>query len=60
MEELELEAIAHYGDKLNDAGGDLSELSKEERSHLQLLMHKYEIERRLEKWVAKLSQGQLL
>ena len=60
MEAGELNYIGKYAKRINDAGGDLHNLSKEECKHLKLLIRKWEIEQELEEMATELSQGKLL
>lgn len=60
VEKLDLDYIGKYAKRLNDAGGNLSTLSNEERKHLKLLIRKWEIEQDLAELETELRQGKLL
>jgi hypothetical protein len=59
MEDKELRYLASYAHRINDAGGDLSTLTEEERKHLKKLVQKYQIEQDLAEIAEKLGQGRL-
>ena len=56
MNKTELGFINLYAHKLNDGGGDLASLTKEERDHLKALMQMHELELKLDKMADDLTQ----
>lgn len=60
MENKELTYISSYAHRLNEASGDLSHLSSDERAHLKALIQKYELERKLDEMAEKVGQGKLI
>ncbi len=59
MEATSRQWVEKYADRLNEANGDLGKLSSDERKHLRMLLHEYELEQQLVGLQDKLSQGEL-
>jgi len=51
--------VDKYAHRINEAGGDLSTLSSDERKHLRLLLREYELQQQLAGIQSELSQGEL-
>lgn len=51
--------VEKYAERLNEAHGDLSKLSADERKHLRLLLREYELQQQLAALQDTLSQGEL-
>lgn len=59
MEATSRQWVERYAQRLNESNGDLSKLSADERKHLRMLLHEYELEQQLVGLQDKLSQGEL-
>lgn len=60
MEKDEVKYLKAYGHRINDAEGELSTLTGDERQHLLKLIHKYNLELELAEIAQKLGQGRLM